>query len=112
MEFDTPNLTLEKLQDLLTNENAVALYFSSSRCGVCEAIKPKIIALLETDFPKIHFIEVRSDISPEINGHFGVFSAPTLLVFFEGKEFLRKVRNMGMGELYDALNRNYNMLFN
>ena len=111
MELDTSNLTLEKLQDFLTTEKAVALYFSASRCGVCEAIKPKIIELLETEFPQIHFIEVKSDISPEINGHFGVFSAPTLLVFFEGKEFLRKVRNMGMGELHDALNRNYNMLF-
>lgn len=111
MESDTTELSLDKLQILLKDEKAVALYFSSARCGVCEALKPKIQDLIVAEFSHIIFLEIRSDISPEIRGHFGVFTAPTLLVFFEGKEYLRKVRNMGMVELYDGLVRNYNMLF-
>lgn len=111
MKLDTSELSLDELQLLLKEEKAVALYFSSSNCGVCEALKPKIQGLIDSEFSQIKFLEIKSKDAPKINGYFGVFSSPTLLVFFEGKEYMRKVRNMGMAELYDGLARNYKLLF-
>ncbi len=103
--------SLEDLQEILNKEKASAIYFSSNGCGVCEALKPKIQDLIFSEFPNIKFIEIKSEIHPEINGHFGVFSAPTFLVFLEGKEYVRKVRNMSVRELYQEISRNYNLLF-
>lgn len=102
--------SLDSLCDLITLEPAVALYFSSPNCGVCEVLKPKIQQLIETQFPKIKFIEISSYQSPDISAHFGVFSAPTLLIFFEGKEFYRYVRNLSISELEERLRRPYEIL--
>lgn len=91
-------------------EAAAAVYFSAPNCGVCQALRPKVEAMLETHFPLIKFIHVEIDKSPDISGVYGVFSAPTLLVFFEGKEFLRKVRLMGIQELLEDISRPYHLL--
>ena len=104
-------MDVETLNNLVENESAVAIYFSAPNCGVCHALRPKIAELFSEDFPAIKFIHVEIDKSPGISGELGVFSAPTLLVFFEGKEFLRKVRLMSIQELQEKIERPYKMLF-
>lgn len=99
------------LKEIIATEVAVAVYFSAPNCGVCHALKPKVEALFSREFPAIKFIHVEIDTSPGISGEYSVFSAPTLLVFFEGKEFLRKVRLMSIQELQDIIERPYNLLF-
>lgn len=47
---------------------------------------------------------------PEFSSVYGVYTAPTLLVFFEGKEFIRKSQNMGIGEVREAIDRLYKIL--
>ena len=103
-------MELEALKELIESELSVAVYFSSPNCGVCHALRPKVEEMLSEKFPLIKFIHIEIDKSPGIAGAYGVFSAPTLLVFFEGKEFLRKVRLMGIQELVDKIERPYNML--
>ncbi len=103
-------MELESLKELIESELAAAVYFSSPNCGVCNALRPKVEEMLSDEFPLIKFVHIEIDKSPGISGPYGVFSAPTLLVFFEGKEFLRKVRLMGIQELVDKIERPYNML--
>tara|TARA_R110002050_G_scaffold166306_1_gene296791 strand:- start:283 stop:657 length:375 start_codon:yes stop_codon:yes gene_type:complete len=100
----------ETLQTLIATETAVAVYFSAPNCGVCEALRPKVEEMLTSQFPAIKYVHVQIEKAPDISGTFGVFSAPTLLVFFEGKEFLRKVRLMSIPELANIISRPYNML--
>lgn len=100
----------ETLQELISTETAVAVYFSAPNCGVCEALRPKVEELLAARFPAIKYVHVQIDKAPGISGVYGVFSAPTLLIFFEGKEFLRKVRLMSILELAQIIARPYNML--
>ncbi len=102
--------TLETVKAMIVSEVGVVLYFSTINCGVCQALKPKIAHLISEHFPLLKFEEVKSNLNPEIAGYFGVFSASTLLVFFEGKEFLRKVRNMSIVELEQKIKRPYNLL--
>lgn len=104
--------TLDSVTSTIATEIGVALYFSTINCGVCTALKPKVEQLMANKFPLLVFNEVNSNTSPEIAAHFGVFSAPTLLVFFEGKEFSRNVRNMSVVELDQKLSRPYKMLTN
>ncbi len=98
------------LKEIIETEVAVAVYFSAPNCGVCHALRPKVEALFSEKFPLVRFVHVEIEKSPGIAGNYGVFSAPTLLVFFEGKEFLRKVRLMGIQELQEKIDRPYKML--
>lgn len=98
------------LNELIESEPAIAVYFSSPNCGVCHALRPKVEDLFSEKFPSVKFVHVQIDKSPDISGEYSVFSAPTLLVFFEGKEFLRKVRLMGIQELQEKIERPYKML--
>ena len=103
-------MTVAALQQLIASKAAVAVYFAAPNCGVCEALRPKIEQLLATQFPAITFVPIQIEKSPGISGAFGVFSAPTLLIFFEGNEFLRKVRLMSIPELAQIIERPYKML--
>ena len=104
-------MDVETLSNLIASEPAVAVYFSAPNCGVCHALRPKVEELFSEEFPAVKFIHIEIDKSPGVSGEYGVFSAPTLLVFFEGKEFLRKVRLMGIQEIHDIIERPYNMVF-
>jgi hypothetical protein len=48
---------------------------------------------------------------PEVAAQNQVFAAPTILVFFEGRESIRKSRNIGIGELQREIERPYEMIF-
>jgi thioredoxin-like negative regulator of GroEL len=102
--------TLEAIQNTLTTNDAVMLYFSAPTCNVCHALKPKLTEAIMERFPT--FVIERIDISetPEIASHFSVFAIPTVLIFFQGREFLRKSRHMSIGEVTDAIARPYSIM--
>lgn len=95
----------------LKEEPAVLVYFSTQACSVCHVLKPKVEELVDTTFPKLKLLSVQSDKQPEIAAQNQVFTAPTLLVFFDGREYIRKSRNFGIGELREAIARPYEMIF-
>jgi len=96
---------------LKKSEPALLGYFSTEACNVCKVLKPKVAELIQTEFPKIKLIYIKSDICPEIAAQNQVFAAPTILVFFEGLEYIRKSRNIGIGELQREIERQYSMMF-
>ncbi len=102
--------TLESINQTLNANDAVMLYFSAPTCNVCHALKPKLVEAVTTKFPT--FIIESIDISevPEIASHFSVFTIPTVLIFFQGREFCRKSRHMSVGEVIDAIERPYNLM--
>jgi len=97
-----------KLKD---EEPALLAYFSTENCNICKVLKPKVAELIQTEFPKIKLIYIKSDVLPEVAAQNQVFAAPTILVFFEGKENIRKSRNIGIGELQHEIERPYSMMF-
>jgi hypothetical protein len=89
----------------------VLFYFSTLSCSVGEALEPKVIDLLNNNFPKIPFYFVDMNALPKISAKNNVFVEPTILVFFEGKETIRKSRIIGIADLSDSLLRIYNLAF-
>ena len=57
---------------------------------------------------KIEGIDISQ--TPDISAYYSVFTVPTVLIFFEGREFLRKSRNMSVAEITDAIRRPYNLM--
>jgi len=105
---------LETIDDfnVFLNENpAVLAYFSTKQCNVCKVLKPKIKDLLKENFPEIKFVYVDTEDCPEIAAQNSVFAVPTITVFFDGKEFLRKSRNVGLEQFKEEIARPYEMLF-
>lgn len=92
-------------------EPALLAYFSTEACNVCKVLKPKVDELIQTEFPKIKLVYIKSDKLPEVAAQNQVFAAPTLIVYFDGREYIRKSRNIGIGELQNEIARPYSMMF-
>ena len=92
-------------------EPALLCYFSTEICNVCKVLKPKVATLIQNEFPKIKLTYIKSDVLPEIAAHNLVFAAPTIIVFFENREFIRKSRNIAITELQKEIERFYSMVF-
>lgn len=101
----------EKYNELLDNEDAVLIYFSHEECNVCKVLKPKIKALLEEDFPKITMAYADTVKHPKIAGQQSIFTVPTILVYFGGREYIRVSRNIGVQALAKQIERPYGMMF-
>lgn len=102
--------TLEQINNTLQNNDAVLLYFSSPGCNVCHVLKPKLIDAVTEVFPLFVIESIDIAETPEVASHFSVFTIPTVLVFFQGREFLRKSRHMSVGEVVNAIERPYTLM--
>lgn len=105
-------ITLEKFEHLVNSEKGVVFYFSTPECNVCKVLKPKMIELLETEFPEMKFVYVNAAESKELAAQKNIFAVPTILFYFEGSELIRKSRNINLTELAGDIARPYDMLFN
>lgn len=103
--------SLDEFNRLKQEEPALLGYFSTEACNVCKVLKPKVAELIQTEFPKVKPVYVKSDVLPDVAGQHRVFAAPTILVFFDGHETIRKSRNIGIDELRREIERPYTMIF-
>jgi thioredoxin-like negative regulator of GroEL len=103
--------SFDEFLKLKEEEPALLAYFSTEICNVCKVLKPKVADLIQAKFPKIKLVYIKSDLFPEVAAQNQVFAAPTILVFFEGREYIRKSRNIGIGELHREIERPYSMMF-
>ncbi len=103
--------TIEDIEKQINDSPAILIYISTEGCNVCRELKPKIRKLLDGNFPEIKFLYINLDEIKEATGRLSVFAVPTILVYFEGKEFFREGRNLGIIQLSEKLDRPYSMLF-
>ena len=101
---------LLQIQNSINTGNPVLIYFSGENCSVCKILKPKIEEEISKNFPLFDLLEVQTDLHKEITSHFTVFSIPTMLVFFDKKEFFRRGRNMSVSVFMEELKRPYNLM--
>lgn len=111
MEHTNTINSIQQLEDILNSEIAVLLYFNTLSCNVGESLEPKVKNLLTSNFPKISFYTIDINFSPEIAAKYSAFVEPTIILFFEGKETIRKSRNIGIYELQEAIERPYKLIF-
>ncbi len=104
-------MTLEKIQNTITQKPAVLLYFWGEHCNVCHALQPKLFEAFEKHFPKFEKITVDVGEHADVAAGFGVFSIPTAIVFLDGREFARVSRNVSIPALVQQIERPYFMLF-
>ena len=103
--------TEQEFQDILNNNLGVLFYFSTISCAVGEALEPKVIDLLAREYPKIPFYFIDMNASPEVSAKNNVFVEPTILVFFDRKETIRKSRIVSIPDLSNSISRIYKLAF-
>jgi len=104
-------LSLSTLEIVKEKRESFYIYFSSPSCGVCQVLFPKLKALLNKQYPKLKAFEVNTSEQPEIAAQLGIYTNPALLVFLDGKEFLRRSRAIGLHEVEEEIKRAYCLLF-
>ncbi|MGQ1908488.1 thioredoxin family protein [Marinifilum sp. RC60d5] len=104
-------LTLDLFQDLKDKQESFFIYFSAPNCGVCQILRPKIEEMFIKQFPKLIAYHVDTANQPELAAQSGLYTNPSLLVFMNGQEVLRRSRAIGVDEVESSLERYYNMLF-
>ena len=103
--------SFDEFLQLKEKEPALLAYFSTNACSVCKVLKPKVDQLIQSEFPKIKLAYIQSDVLPDVAAQNRVFTAPTILLFFDGRETIRKSRNIGISELQREIARPYSMIF-
>jgi len=103
-------MQLSTIQTMIQDELGVLLYFSGEQCNVCHALRPKFKALFDQKFPAIKQLYLDAHQNPEISAHFQVFSVPTMIVFLDGREFIREGRAVSLYQLESQLQRPYSMM--
>ncbi len=104
-------MEINDIQDFITENPAVLLYFYNDNCAPCKVLRPKVQEMQQDNFPKIEFRLINSEQFIATSAHYGVYASPTLLVFFEGKEYIRESKNISISELHDKIDRIYKMVF-
>lgn len=78
-------------QRYIQEEKLVFLYIGQPNCSVCHSLKPQIDVLLEA-YDDVIKLEIDALAAPEVAEAFSVLTVPVLLLFVEGREYLRKAR--------------------
>ena len=102
--------TIENINNTIKENLCVMVYFSAPTCNVCHALKPKLMEALDTNFKEFKVESVDISVEEDIAPHFEVFAIPTVLVFLDGKEFLRKSRHMSVDEVIREIKRPYDIM--
>lgn len=95
-----------ELDQLLKEKKLIILYFSMPSCSVCPALLPKVLNLAQ-DY-EIPVAEINTQELREVAGQFLIFTVPTLLIMYEGKEILRESRFidlLNVGRILDTVSK-------
>ncbi len=102
--------TIENIEKTIKENLAVMLYFSAPTCNVCHALKPKLLEAIDANFKEFKIVSVDVSVEQEMAAHFNVFAIPTVLIFLDGREFLRKSRHMSVDEVIREIQRPYEIM--
>ncbi len=84
-------ITGEDLDRIVSeSEVPVVVDFYADWCGPCKIIAPMLDELARERMGQLLVAKLNTDHSPAVTTRFGVRGIPTLIIFRDGKEFLRQ----------------------
>ncbi|MBP7509227.1 MAG: thioredoxin family protein [Prolixibacteraceae bacterium] len=93
------------LQSLIKDNDFIVLYFSNSRCAVCNSLKIKIDDYFNEEKKYIKIIEIPVEEFQEMAARFMIFSTPVVILYIFGKESIRMAGNFSLSELDEKIKR-------
>jgi len=104
-EFE-PLRSIEAIDTFIQAHTLAFLFISMPGCSVCGGLLPQVRQLMK-DFPEIHLGHVDADDVAEVAGRFNILTAPVLLLFVEGKEYVREARIVHMDMFEEKIRKIY-----
>lgn len=98
--------SIDEANRFIANHPLSFVYISRTGCSVCHALLPQVGELMEK-FPEIDLAHINSAEVEEVAERFTVFSVPALLLFVEGKEYVREARAVHMGLFEEKIQKIY-----
>ncbi|WP_249871427.1 thioredoxin family protein [Oceanobacillus saliphilus] len=83
--------SIDSAENFIKDNKLSFLYISRPNCSVCHALLPQVQELMEK-YPEIKLAHINAQSVEEVAGRFSIFTVPVLLLFVEGKEFVREAR--------------------
>lgn len=83
--------TINEIEQLIDKNQFAFIYIIQPNCSVCHGLQPQIEHILQ-QYPNIQSCQVDISKVPEAAGKYTVFTAPALLLFVNGKEYIREAR--------------------
>ena len=102
---------IQEFNEYIDGGKPILAYFSTNECNVCKVLKPKVEDLFQSAFLKFKLLYINLSEMPEVGAQLSVFAVPTIMIYFEGKEFLRSSRNISISALENEIKRPYSILF-
>jgi len=103
--------SIAQFESIKEKETAFALYITDNTCNVGENVGPKLEKMLNENFPKLAIYQTYTSETPDLSGQLSVFAIPTVLIYFEGKQYIQKSRTFSLDELQGEIDRYYQMVF-
>ena len=96
--------TYDKLLETIKNEEKVWLYIKSDGCAVCEVDCPRVKERIDENNYTSYYIQ--ADEMTEAVGQLNLYSAPVVILFYNGKEIHRQARFIDFSELDYRIKQN------
>ncbi len=81
------------------------LFFSGKHCGICQALKPKLLDEVTSKFSNIAVQVIDTSNQLEFAAQHLVFTLPVVIILMDHKEQYRFVRSFSVFEVTDKLER-------
>jgi len=101
-----------KIKDYTGERKAVMIYFFNPGCVACNSLRPRVEEMAGRKFPAMDFVPIDASLNPLLTAEAGVYSSPSILVFFDGKEYIRESKYISVDQLEEKISRYYDMVFN
>lgn len=104
-EFQQLN-SLNAINEFIQKHQLSFIYISRPGCSVCHGLLPQVQTLMKK-YPGIQLGHVDAEEVEAVAGRFSVFTVPVLLLFVDGKEYVREARIVHMDQFDRKINKIY-----
>lgn len=102
---------INRLKEFVADNKFCLLYIQAPDCGLCSIMLNKIEAVAQR-FDRLYAARVELLVVPEVAGEYLVATAPTVLLFADGKEVHRQGTFIDLQELERVLTKwNENLIY-
>jgi thioredoxin-like negative regulator of GroEL len=99
-----PLLRIEEIQKFTAESGFRLVYFASEACSVCKSMRLEVEARYQERAEMDLGVVMIEDV-PEARGHYQVFAAPTIHVYFDGQRVYEAGRFLRLEELDQIMER-------
>lgn len=96
-------LNYEELTSVISQSNAIIIS-KTQNCNVCVPVAARLNEMM-INYPTLNLFEIYIEDVPEFRGQHLVFTVPTIIVFYEGREIHRESRFIDWEKLTNLFNQ-------